>query len=179
MWPHSPPPGHRLWLRGGAGSWGHQAELGLSPKTERGAPELPEFKGRSLKIRLCCSQPRGAPAPSTLPALLGGCPGAEAPRHRLGAALSLHPWGQGVCQHPWVPALAPFVQHREGEFGCRGGGRGSFRALFSTQPNPSAQPWLWSQFGAGWTPLRANEGGGGHAEETGVCSMMVPMLFGR
>lgn len=28
-----------------------------SPREERGAPEHPEFKGRSLKIWLCCSQP--------------------------------------------------------------------------------------------------------------------------
>lgn len=64
---------------------------------EQGALELPEFKGWSLQIQLCCSQPLGDPAPSTLSALLRGCPSAGDPLRRLGAVLCIHPWSQGLC----------------------------------------------------------------------------------
>lgn len=50
------PPAHGLqW--GGGGCQTQPRAPWESPREERGAPERPEFKGRSLKIWLCCSQP--------------------------------------------------------------------------------------------------------------------------
>lgn len=172
-------------LRGRAGCrgplcWGHQAGPGQNAELRDGArsagaagvqrqePENPALLLPALRSPHSIDTPRAAwrmPRCWGSSAQTGGC-----------SAPSFPPWGNGLCQHPWVLGVAPFMQHHEDEAGCRGGGRWSFRALLSTC---TTQAWLWGQFGAGWTPSMAGEGAGGHAARTEVCSTMVSLLSGR
>lgn len=127
-------------LRGRAGSWGplcwgHQAELGQNELqdgvrcagaagVQRQEPENPALLLPALRCPHSIDALRTArrmPWCWGSSAQAGGC-----------SAPSFHPWGKGLCQHPWVLGLAPFVQHHESEIRCKGGGRWSFRALLST-----------------------------------------------
>lgn len=146
--PPSPPMAQWIPLREGAGSWGPLcwgtlSRAGAEPQNAARCPGAPKFKGRSLKSRICCSQPRGAPAPST-------------PPHRSE--------GVGVQDGAgWTPS--PGARGSASTRGCWGwhstrvAARGGIcRALFSR--NPSTQPWLRGQFGGGRTPRQLVQVGG-------------------
>lgn len=151
-----------LPLRAGTGSWGPLcwgtlSRAGAEPQSAARCTGAPKFKGRSLKSRICCSQARGAASPPHIAWRVLGC--------RMGLPCVPSPGASGSTSAHGCWGW----HHHQG--GCRGGGSGSCRALYSS--NPSTLPWLRGQFGAGWTPWRRL------AQVTGVCSMMVPMRFGR